>query len=62
MKKNLLAASVFVATLSLLPGCGSKKEEVKEVTVEAVEVAPVAEEAAPEVREEAPVEMTEEAK
>ena len=59
MKKNLFAVSLCVATLSLLPGCGKKEEKV---AVETVEVAPVAEEAAPEVREEAPVEMTEEAK
>lgn len=61
MKKNLLAVSVCVATLSLLPGCGNKDKEVREVTVETVQVAPVADEA-PEVREEASAEMSEEAK
>lgn len=34
MKKNLLAASLCVVTLSLLPGCGSKEKEAKEAAVE----------------------------
>lgn len=59
MKSNLLAASVCVLTLSLLPGClgGEKKQE--ETTVEVTTTAPASEEmtsAAEETREMAPVE------